>query len=240
MAIQKTPSVEIKNISHSFGHSLLFSDFNVSFEKDKITAILGKSGSGKSTLLQMINGMVKPLKGSVFFNGNPVEYNNIQRLRLEMGYVVQHVGLFPHMTIRKNISLLGKISNKPENEINKRMLELLDMVSLSPSYLEKFPHELSGGEQQRAGLCRAMLLNPSLLLMDEPFASLDYGTKNKIYGHLLDIQKRESRTTILVTHDWEEAIKLADNFIWIDEAKIRESGDKLHLEQLKNIYFSEL
>jgi osmoprotectant transport system ATP-binding protein len=120
------------------------------------------------------------------------------------------------------------------------MLELMDMVNLSPSYLKKFPHELSGGEQQRAGLCRAMLLNPSLLLMDEPFASLDYGTKYKIYSHLLDIQKKESRTIILVTHDWDEALKLADYFIWIDEGKIREHGDKAYLEQIKSEYFSEL
>jgi osmoprotectant transport system ATP-binding protein len=144
------------------------------------------------------------------------------------------------MTIRENICLLGKISKKPENEIRNRMSNLLDMVNLSPSYLDKFPHEISGGEQQRAGLCRAMLLNPPLLLMDEPFASLDYGTKHKIYGHLLDIQKKESRTIILVTHDWDEAIKLADNFIWIDKGKIREIGNKADLEQLKSVYFSEL
>jgi osmoprotectant transport system ATP-binding protein len=240
MLIQKAPLVEIQNISHSFGPSILFSDLNFSFEKDKITAILGKSGSGKSTLLQIINGMVKPVEGNVLFNGDPIEKKNIHLLRLKMGYVVQHIGLFPHMTIRKNITLLGNISKKTQHEINKRMLELLDMVDLSSSYLDKFPHELSGGEQQRAGLCRAMLLNPSLLLMDEPFASLDYGTKHRIYDHLLNIQEIENRTIILVTHDWEEAIKLADYFIWIDKGKIRESGDKANLEQLKSIYFSEL
>lgn len=240
MVIQKIPSVEIKNVSHSFDHSILYSDLNFSFEKDKITAILGKSGSGKSTLLQIINGMVQPAEGQIFFNGNLIAYKNLDALRLKIGYVVQHVGLFPHMTIRENICLLGKISKKPENETRNRMFDLLDMVNLSPSFLDKFPHELSGGEQQRAGLCRAMLLNPPLLLMDEPFASLDYGTKHKIYGHLLDIQKKESRTIILVTHDWEEALKLADNFIWIDEGKIRESGNKADLEQLKSVYFSEL
>lgn len=233
-------AIDLKNISHSFDHAELFSDLNLSFEKNKITAILGKSGSGKSTLLQIINGMIRPLAGKVFFDGKPIAYQDINELRLKIGYVVQHVGLFPHMTIRQNINLLGKISKKPKADINKRILELLEMVNLSPSYLKKYPYELSGGEQQRAGLCRAMLLNPPLLLMDEPFASLDYGTKHKIYAHLLGIQKIESRTVILVTHDWDEAIKLADHFVWIDEGRIREKGDKSRLEQLKSAYFSEL
>jgi osmoprotectant transport system ATP-binding protein len=238
--VQKYPSVEIKNVTHTFDDSILFSDLNYSFATDKITAVLGKSGSGKSTLLQIINGMIKPNEGEVFFHGYPLDYKNLHLLRRKIGYVVQHVGLFPHMTILENISLLGKISKRPENEISERILELLDMVNLSPSYLNKFPHELSGGEQQRAGLCRAMLLKPSLLLMDEPFASLDYDTKLRIYDHLLVIQKLERRTVILVTHDWDEAMKLADEFIWIDKGEIRERGNNTRLEHLKGIYFSKL
>jgi osmoprotectant transport system ATP-binding protein len=232
--------VEIKNITHKYGHIQVLKNFTYSFKKNKITVILGKSGSGKSTLLQIINGMVEPLQGEVILNGNLLAYKNNHLLRLNIGYVVQHVGLFPHMTIKENISLLGRIIKKPEDEIHIRMHELLDMVNLSTSYLNKYPHELSGGEQQRAGLCRAMLINPSLLLMDEPFASLDYGTKRRIYKHILDIQKKESRTVILVTHDWEEAITLADYFIWIFDGKIRASGDKSSLEELKENYFSEL
>ncbi|CAN5343521.1 N/A [soil metagenome] len=232
--------VEIKNITHKYGHIQIFKNFTCSFKKNKITVILGKSGSGKSTLLQIINGMVEPLQGEVILNGKLLAYKNNHLLRLNIGYVVQHVGLFPHMTIKENITLLGRIIKKPEEEINIRMHELLDMVNLSTSYLNKFPHELSGGEQQRAGLCRAMLLNPSLLLMDEPFASLDYGTKKRIYEHILDIQKKESRTVILVTHDWEEAITIADYFVWIIDGKIRASGDKSSLEELKENYFSEL
>jgi osmoprotectant transport system ATP-binding protein len=238
--VHKSPSVEIKNVTHTFDDSILFSDLYYSFATDKITAVLGKSGSGKSTLLQIINGMIKPNEGEVFFHGDPLDYKYLHLLRRKIGYVVQHVGLFPHMTIYENISLLGKISKRPEDEIRERILELLDMVNLSPSYLDKFPHELSGGEQQRAGLCRAMLLKPSLLLMDEPFASLDYDTKLRIYDHLLVIQKLEQRTVILVTHDWDEAMKLADEFIWIDKGEIRERGNNTRLEHLKGIYFSKL
>lgn len=236
----QTKLVELNHITHSFGERKVLSDVSVSFKKNSITAILGKSGSGKSTLLQIINGMIRPLEGNVFFKGIPLAYDHIHKLRLQMGYVVQQVGLFPHMTIRDNISLLGKISKQPKNEIQPRVEELMDMVRLPLSYLEKYPHQLSGGEQQRTGLCRAMLLRPPLLLMDEPFASLDYGTKQGIYHHLLDIQKKESRTIVIVTHDWEESVKLADHFLWIADGKIRANVGKTEWTEMKGAYLSEL
>jgi len=235
-----TNSVELNHITHSFGDHRVLSDVSVSFKKNKITSILGKSGSGKSTLLQIINGMIQPNEGHVILEGKPLDYKNIYSLRLQIGYVVQSVGLFPHMTIGGNISLLGKISKKPKKEIELRVEELMKMVRLPLSYLDKYPHQLSGGEQQRAGLCRAMLLRPSLLLMDEPFASLDHETKQGIYHHLLDIQNKESRTIVIVTHDWEESIKLADHFIWIADGKIKASGDKSDLVSLKGTYLSAL
>jgi osmoprotectant transport system ATP-binding protein len=237
---QPLNSVEVQRITQVFGNHTVLSDVSVAFEKNSITAILGKSGSGKSTLLQIINGMIRPSKGKVILEGQPLDYENIHALRLQMGYVVQQVGLFPHMTVRDNIELLGKISKKPTAEIQKRVEELMDMVNLPLSYLDKYPHQLSGGEQQRAGLCRAMLLRPSLLLMDEPFASLDVGTKQGIYQHLLEIQKKEKRSVVLVTHDWDESILLADNFIWIAEGKIKARGEKSELGELKNTYMSEL
>jgi len=232
--------VELRQISHSFGSQKVLDDISVSLKQNAITAILGKSGSGKSTLLQVINGMIHPDQGEVFFNGHPLDYKRIQAQRLQMGYVVQQVGLFPHMTIAENISLLGKIKAKPDHEITERTKILLDMVGLPLSYLHKFPYQLSGGEQQRVGLCRAMLLQPPLLLMDEPFASLDYATKQGIYGHLLSIQQKERRTIALVTHDWEEAIRLADDFIWIANGKVKESGDKATLKEMKSTDLSTL
>lgn len=232
--------VELENISHAYDQNPVLSHITYSFYKNKITAVLGKSGSGKSTLLQVINGMVRPDQGTVNVNNKPIDYQNIHSLRLNTGYVVQKVGLFPHMSIRKNISLPAKIGNKSSNRINERIAELMKMVDLPESYLPKFPHELSGGEQQRAGLCRALMLDPPLILMDEPFASLDYGTKRKIYNYILNIQKTQSRTIIIVTHDWDEAIILADYFLWVSEGKIKASGNKSDLEQLKIKYFSEL
>lgn len=232
--------MELNHITHFFGDHMVLSDINLFFPKDTITSILGKSGSGKSTLLQIINGMIRPLKGEVILQGKSLDYENIHSLRLQIGYVVQHVGLFPHMTVGENISLLGKIGKKPKEEIRIRVEELMNMVRLPLIYLDKYPHQLSGGEQQRAGLCRAMLLRPSLLLMDEPFASLDYGTKLGIYDHLLDIQKLESRTIVIVTHDWEESVKLADRFIWIANGKLKAAGEKSQLGDLKSAYMSEL
>lgn len=239
-SINEKNLVELSHITHAFGNHPVLSDVTLSFRKNSITSILGKSGSGKSTLLQIINGMIRPLNGTVVLDGNFLDHENIHALRLQIGYVVQHVGLFPHMTIRDNINLLGKISKKPKDEIQKRVVELMEMVRLPLSHLDKYPYQLSGGEQQRAGLCRAMLLRPSLLLMDEPFASLDYGTKQGIYQHLLEIQKKERRTIIIVTHDWEESLKLADHFLWIADGKIKAAGDKAELSDLKSTYLSEL
>lgn len=232
--------VELHHISHSFGDQKVLEDINISLKENHITAILGKSGSGKSTLLQIINGMIRPDKGKVMLNGKPLDYDDIYSQRLQIGYVVQQVGLFPHMSVGDNIRLLGEISKKPAHETTERIRTLMHMVRLPISYLAKYPHQLSGGEQQRAGLCRAMLLQPPLLLMDEPFASLDHATKQGIYNHLLEIQETESRTIAMVTHDWEEAIKLADDFIWVADGKIKEAGDKIKLVEMKNTYLAGL
>lgn len=233
-------AIDVLNVSYGYVPSRdVLSETNISVEHSTITAILGKSGSGKSTLLQIINGMIKPREGEVRLHGVPIDYHNIHSLRLKMGYVVQHIGLFPHMTVADNISILGRISKTSKEQVKGRVTELIDMVQLPVAYLKKYPHELSGGEQQRAGLCRALLLKPPILLMDEPFASLDNSTKQGIYRHLLDIQKKEGRTTIIVTHDWEEAVALADRFFWIEDGRVKVSGDKSGLIEYKDTYFFE-
>lgn len=234
-----SPPVQFESVSLSFGDRQILMEISYAFEVDKITAILGKSGSGKTTLLQIINGIIQPKSGAVKLFGHAIDFNNIQSLRLQIGYVVQQVGLFPHMTIQSNIGLLGRIIKMSKHEIVARVKELTEIVQLPPSCLHQFPHQLSGGEQQRAGLCRSMFLNPPLLLMDEPFASLDYETKKSIYQHLQSIQQHEPRTVVLVTHDWEEALTLADRFVWIKDGIIKERGDKSDLEKLKSILLAE-
>lgn len=228
--------VTLQNISHSYGDRPVLSSINLSFQPLITTAILGKSGSGKSTLLQMINGLIRPTQGTVSVFDKPIDYQHLPQLRLQIGYVVQQVGLFPHMTIEDNILLLGKINHRPKEEIRSRLHTLMNMVQLPQTYCKKYPHQLSGGEQQRAGLCRAMLLNPSILLLDEPFASLDYTTKHGIYGHLATIQQTEPRTVILITHDWTEAEILGDRFVWLDSGHIKQEGDQKALESIKSFY----
>lgn len=231
--------IELSRISHRFGNKIVLSEFSFSFSRNEVTAILGKSGSGKSTLLQIMNGMIRPDQGDVVLFEKPINYETISSIRHQMGYVVQQAALFPHMDIESNISLLGKISQQTKDFIHERTMRLLDLVQLPVTSLKKYPYELSGGEQQRVGLCRAMFLNPPVLLMDEPFASLDYETKRSIYKHILAIQQNEPRTIILVTHDWEEAATLADEYIWIEDGRIKCSGDQHHLLELKTQLFSK-
>lgn len=232
-------AIDLLNVSYGYIPSQdILNRINVSIEQSTITAVLGKSGSGKSTLLQIINGMIRPREGDVRLHGSAVDYRNIYALRLQVGYVVQHIGLFPHMTISENISILGRVTKKPKQEVKNRVKQLFDMVELPATYLNKYPHELSGGEQQRAGICRALLLKPPLLLMDEPFASLDNNSKRGIYDHLLDIQKKECRTVVMVTHDWEDTAALADNFIWIENGNVKATGGKDDLMKLRDEYFS--
>jgi osmoprotectant transport system ATP-binding protein len=237
--LEKTKTaISLFEITHRFAEQLVLSGITAFLEKDQITAILGKSGSGKSTLLHIINGLVQPDHGSIRIFEQPIDYRKMDSLRLQIGYVVQQVGLFPHMNVQQNISLLGKIRHQSTEAIHARVTQLLKMVQLPLPYLNKYPHELSGGEQQRVGICRAMFLNPPILLMDEPFGSLDYETKRHIYKNLLTIQKTEPRTIIIVTHDWDEAITLSDRFLWIEGAKIKDRGNKTDLEKLKKAIFS--
>lgn len=223
----------LKNITHSFSGKKILDDFSIQFTLGKITGLLGFSGSGKSTILKIVNGMIRPDEGTVQVFGNNFDYANANKIRLQIGYAVQHVGLFPHMTVQENITLLATITKQEKTATQNRLLRLMDMVQLPQSYLSKMPNQLSGGEQQRVGLCRAFFLKPPLVLMDEPFASLDYRTKAGIYNHLLTIQKEEPTSIIIVTHQFEEAQVLCDKFVWLNEGKIYKQGVKSSLAAIQ-------
>ncbi|HRJ85392.1 MAG: ATP-binding cassette domain-containing protein [Ignavibacteria bacterium] len=218
--------IQFKNVSHYYGGKAAVKDLSFEIEDKKITAIIGKSGSGKSTLLQIINGLIKPTGGSVYVFGNPLDYSNIYKTRLKIGYSVQGTGLFPHMSIYNNIAVLGKITNVPKHDIERRIDTLMSFVNLPPSFKTKYPYQLSGGEQQRVGICRAMLLDPPVFLLDEAFAALDPETKSEIHTELLDMQKAEPRTIVIVTHDLNEAVKLADNIMFMQDGEIKQYGSK--------------
>jgi osmoprotectant transport system ATP-binding protein len=216
--------LSLEGIHNAYGAQVIFEKLNFSVHEKTITAILGKSGSGKSTLLQMLNGLVRPDAGSVTIFGKVIDYDGIEQLRLKIGYAVQGAGLFPHLTVSKNILLPGIVSKSRGDLLQKRLSELLEMVNLPASITSKYPYELSGGEQQRVGLCRAILLNPPLVLLDEAFSALDEETKKEIHAQFLAIQKAEPRTIILVTHSKQEAEVLADSIFQIENrtlSKIR-------------------
>lgn len=218
--------IQFKNVSHYYGNEPALKDLTFEIEDQKITAIIGKSGSGKSTLLQIINGLIKPSNGQVVVFGDPLDYSNINKTRLKIGYSVQGTGLFPHMTVYNNIAILGKITNRSKHDIERRIDTLMSFVNLPPNFKTKYPYQLSGGEQQRIGICRAMLLNPPIFLLDEAFAALDPETRNEIHGELLELQKAEPRTIVMVTHDLNEAIKLADNIMFMESGEIKQFSSK--------------
>jgi len=219
--------VKFDNISKDYSGKKILDNINFHIEENKITSIIGRSGSGKSTILKTINGLVKPSGGKVIVFDKEIDYTQIHELRLQIGYSVQGTGLFPHMNVNENITILARLQRDwNKDKIKARAEHLMQLVSLSSEFEKKYPYQLSGGEQQRVGICRAMMLNPKIFLLDEAFGALDPTTKNEIHKELLEIQSTEPRTIVLVTHDLCEAFKLADKIIIIDKGIIQQIGTK--------------
>lgn len=217
-------AIKFSSISKSYGEITVLEDVNLEIENLQTTAMVGESGSGKTTLLQIVNGLTTPSSGVVEIFGEPIDYENLPALRKKMGYAVQGGGLFPHMSVYENITVMAKLKGWDDERIAERANYVIDLVDLDKELLERFPHELSGGQQQRVSLCRAMMLNPSLLLLDEPFSALDPLTKDYIHEEFLNLQKAESRAILLVTHDMAEAVKLAENIVILKNGQVVQSG----------------
>ncbi len=218
--------VMFKNISKVYADRKILNEVNIDFPENKITAIIGKSGSGKSTLLKIINGLVAPTSGEVIVFEKVIDYKKLNELRLRIGYSVQGTTLFPHLNVYDNITLLACLNKWDGKRIEDRISSLMKLVNLPHSFRKKFPFQLSGGEQQRVGICRAMMLNPPVFLLDEAFGALDPATKSEIHFEFLKIQTMEPRTVIMVTHDLQEAFRLADRIVIIDGGVIQQTGSK--------------
>lgn len=216
--------IEYRDVSKSYGDNTILSNLNLSIERDITTVIVGESGSGKSTLLQMANGLIVPEQGQVSVFDTKLDRDNIIATRLGIGYSVQGAGLFPHLSIFENISVMARLQGWPDEKIRLRYHYLLELLGLDAALSDRFPYSLSGGQQQRASLCRAMMLNPSLLLLDEPFSALDPLTRDSIYQEFIKLQHAETRSVVLVTHNMREAIKLAQQIIVLSEGKIEQQG----------------
>lgn len=213
-------AVSFRNIIKKYGDVTVLDNVNLNIAKDKTTAFVGESGSGKTTLLQIVNGLTEPTSGYVEIANKKIDYQNLSSLRKKMGYAVQGAGLFPHMTVFENITVMAKLDGWDDEKIKERADYVIELVDLYKDLLDRFPHKLSGGQQQRVSLCRSMMLNPPLLLLDEPFSALDPITKQHIHAEFIKLQKAEARSILLVTHDMEEAVKLADNIVIIKDGKI--------------------
>lgn len=216
--------IVLEGVSKVYGGETALQDVSLSFMDDVTTAVIGPSGSGKSTLLQLINGLVRPSRGRVFVFGQEIDYQRLPDLRRQIGYAVQGTGLFPHLTVEENITLLARLAKWDPDRITARAEELMKLVNLPLSYARKYPHELSGGQQQRVGLCRAMMLNPKLFLLDEPFGALDPVTRSEIHREFLHLQQSEARTVVLVTHDLREALKLAHRLVILNRGHLVQHG----------------
>lgn len=218
-----------KNISKSFGGKQAVHPMSFKVDKGQNLALLGTSGSGKTTTLRMINRLVETETGSISINGKSSNTINPELLRRNMGYVLQHNGLFPHYTVAQNIGIVpGLLGWKPK-AIAYRASELIEQVQLSQGLLQQYPHALSGGEQQRVGLARALAANPDILLMDEPFGALDTVTRHKISYEFSKLEMLKSKTIVLVTHDVQEAFTLGDVVILLHNGSIMQQGTPAEL-----------
>jgi osmoprotectant transport system ATP-binding protein len=192
--------------------------------------LLGPSGCGKTTLLKMVNRLIEPTSGLIAIDGIDIRGVNAPELRRQIGYVIQQTGLFPHMRVEENIAVVPKLLGWKKPRIDDRIDELLDLVGLPhPDYRRRYPAQLSGGEQQRVGLARALAVNPSMMLMDEPFGALDAITRGRLQGELLRVHQSLGQTILFVTHDIDEAVRLADVIVVMRTGEIVQSGPPLEI-----------
>ncbi|EUJ51758.1 betaine/proline/choline family ABC transporter ATP-binding protein [Paenilisteria rocourtiae] len=195
------------------GGKTAVNDLNLDIERGEFICFIGPSGCGKTTTMKMINRLIEPTNGQIFINDKDIMKEDPVKLRRSIGYVIQQIGLMPHMTIRENIVLVPKLLKWSEEKKNERAVELIKLVDLPEEYLDRYPYELSGGQQQRIGVLRALAAEQNLILMDEPFGALDPITRDSLQEEFKNLQRELGKTIIFVTHDMDEAIKLADRIV---------------------------
>lgn len=222
--MQDQPMIEFKNVSKIYGDNAAVDKINLTINPGDFVCFIGTSGSGKTTLMRMINRMLKPSKGDVFFKGQNIAQFNPVKLRRKIGYVIQNIGLMPHMTIYENITLVPKLLKWSEEKKRAKAKELIHLVELPEDFLDRYPSELSGGQQQRIGVIRALAADQDVILMDEPFGALDPITREGIQDLVKSLQEKMGKTIILVTHDMDEALKLATKIIVMDKGRMVQEG----------------
>jgi osmoprotectant transport system ATP-binding protein len=223
--------IRFSNVSKKYNDGFqALKNIDLELESGKIHAIIGPSGCGKSTTMKLVNRLIKPTKGTVFINNEDISKIDPVQLRRRIGYVIQNIGLFPHMTIADNVAAVPRLLKWDEQKTQTKVNELLSMVHLDPSiYRDRKPRELSGGQQQRVGVIRALAAEPEIILMDEPFSALDPISREQLQNELVNVQEELKKTIVFVTHDMDEAIKIADNIVLMKDGEVVQVGSPDHI-----------
>ncbi len=236
-------AIVTEHVSKRFGREQRPAVDDVSFAADEgaLVVLLGPSGCGKTTLLKMINRLYEPTGGKIFVEGTEINDMPATELRRKIGYVIQQTGLFPHMRIEQNIAVVPQMLGWKKEQIDPRIDELLDLIGLPRSFRTRYPRQLSGGQQQRVGLARALAADPAIMLMDEPFGAIDAITRTRLQDELLNIQRKVHKTILFVTHDVEEALRLADKIVIMREGRIVQYDTPLNIvTQPRDAFVQEL
>lgn len=216
--------ISVEQLSKHFGDIVAVDNISFDVKEHENLILLGTSGCGKTTTLKMLNRLIEPSSGSIKINNKNILDQKPEELRRGIGYVLQNNGLFPHYTIAENISIVPQLLKWDSRRIENRIAELIEKLHLSPDQLKLYPSELSGGQQQRVGLARALVADPPILLMDEPFGALDNITRSKIQAEFKELDELKKKTIIMVTHDVQEAFELGDRICLMDKGRIVQIG----------------
>lgn len=215
--------IKFNNVSKRYGDKLAVEDISFNIEQGEFFVLIGPSGCGKTTTLKMINRLIALTGGYIYFNDKPISDYPVYEMRWDIGYVLQQIALFPHMTIKENIAQVPQMKKWKQKDIDSRVDELLNMVNMEPEqFKNRKPDELSGGQRQRIGVIRALAADPPVILMDEPFSALDPISREKLQDDLIELQQKIKKTIVFVTHDIEEAMKLGDRICLMNEGKVEQ------------------
>ncbi len=213
--------IEYKNVALRYAEKTVLKDVNLRIEDGEFMVLVGPSGSGKTTMMKMINQLIEPTDGNIYLNEKRIKDHHQRELRLETGYVLQQIALFPNLTVAENIALIPEMKGWKKEQIQEQTKALLEKVGLSfKDYAHRYPKELSGGEQQRVGIVRAIIATPKILLMDEPFSALDAISRKQLQDLTKQLHQEFKMTTLFVTHDTDEAVKLADRIAVLKDGEI--------------------
>jgi osmoprotectant transport system ATP-binding protein len=217
--------ITFEHVGKAFADRMAIADLSLTIGEGEFVVIIGRSGSGKSTTLKMINRLVEHDRGRILFAGEEIRSLEPEALRRRMGYAIQSIGLFPHWTVEMNVATVPELLGWPRSRVRDRVTELMELLKLEPrTYRGRYPHQLSGGEQQRVGVARALAGDPAILLMDEPFGSLDPVTRDALQQEIGRIHKLSGKTIVFVTHDIDEALRLATRIVLLDRGRIVQVG----------------